>query len=132
MRTLFELKTNIPFDADIFERMKKTASDLLRHTESAQYTQAIVLFSQKGTEYAAVIKNALSEDRTEDFLEGLRAADDTDIDYILCMWGDTCIDIPSFAFRARLCTANPQNTESKIFVMTQNGVSVMKLANTMK
>lgn len=134
MQTLFELKTNMPFDADIFERMKKTASDLLRNTEKEQYTQAIVLLSKKGNEYGTIIRNVLSEDKTEEsaLLEGLRAADDTEICYILCMWGDACIDIPSFAFRARLCTANPQNTESKIFVMTQNGVSVMKLANTMK
>lgn len=132
MKTFFDLKANIPFDADIFERMKKTATALLCHTESAQYTQAIVLFSQKGNEYAAVIKNALSEDQTEDFLEELRTTDDTDIDYILCMWGDACIDVPSFAFRERLCAANSQNTESKIFVMTQTGVEVMRLANTMK
>ncbi len=134
MQTLFELKTNMPFDSDMFERMKKMASDLLLNAETEQYTQAIVLLSQKGNAYGTVIKNVLSEDKTEEtaFFEGLRSADDTEIGYILCMWGDTCIDVPSYAFRKSICAVNPKNTESKIFVMTQNGVSVMKLANTMQ
>jgi len=54
------------------------------------------------------------------------------LDYVLCMWQDGCIDIPSRTFRKMLCAMNPQNADALLFVMTPNGVSVVKLANTMK
>lgn len=134
MQTLFELKMQLPFDADVLERMKQTASELLRDAEKEQYTQAIVLFSKKGNEYGAVLPNALSKDAPEEsaLLERLRVADDTAVGYILCMWADANIDIPSRAFRTKLLDVNPENADANVFVMTQNGASVMKLGNTMR
>lgn len=134
MQTLFELKTRPPFDADTLERIKQTASELLRDAEQAQYTQAIVLFSKKGNEYGTVLPNALSKEAPEEsaLLERLVAADDTAVGYILCMWADANIDIPSRAFRTKLLDVNPENADANVFVMTQNGVSVMKLGNTMR
>ena len=134
MQTLFELNTKHPFDADVLERMKKTAVELLRDADKAQYTQAIVLFSQKGNEYGVVLPNALSKDGPEEsaLLERLRAADDTAAGYILCAWADGNVDIPSHALRTKLLDVNPENADTNVFVMTQNGASVMKLGKTMK
>ena len=134
MKTLFELKTHLPFDTDLLERLQKTASIMLKNAEQGQYTQVLILVSSTEKEYSAVIKNVLSEEHPEEkaLLEELKANHDTTIDYILCMWQDGCIDIPSWAFRKMLCSLDPKNADALLFVMTGNGVSAVRLANTMK
>ncbi len=134
MQTFFELKTEILFDMNIFEDMRETAIELLSDAENGEHTQAIVLFSVSGNKYSAIIKNAVSKEKTDEMilLEDIKTANDTEIRYCLCMWQDNCIDIPSFAFRELLCSLNPKNSESLLFVMTEKGVSVMKASTTMK
>ena len=135
MQSLFELKTKLPVDIAIFERMKKTAETELLKSEIGKYTQAVVLLSAKGNEYSILIKNALSEEKADEtaLLERIKNVNDTEICYVLCMWqADKCIDIPSFDFRKLLCALNPKNTEALLFVMTANGVSGIKVSTTMK
>lgn len=134
MESLFDLTAKISFDENTFANMRKTAIELLHNTEKGQYTQAIVLSTAAGNEYSAVINNALSEEKTDetDLLEKLKEVEDTNIRYVLCIWQDNSIDIPSFAFRNMLYTLNSKNSDSLLFVMTDNGVSVMKLSASMK
>ena len=135
MQTLFELKTKLPVDMAVFEQMKKTAEAELSKAEAGQYTQALVLLSAKGNEYKVLIKNALSEEKTDEIalLEGMKNSGDTEIRYVLCMWqNDKGIDVPSYAFRKLLCTLDPKNTDALLFVMTADGVSAIKISNTMK
>lgn len=134
MQSFFEIKTKVAFDAAVFENMKETAAKLLYNTESGQYTQAVVLFSATGNTYSTVVKNALSKEKTDEMalLERIKAIKDTEIRYVLCMWQDTCIDIPSFAFRELLCALNPKNAESMVLVTTTDGVSGMTVSATMK
>ena len=134
MQSLFELKTKLPFDSNVFESMKETAVKLLYNAERGEYTQAIVLFSVTGNKYGTIIKNALSEEKLDEksLLERLNVSNDTEIRYVLCMWQDTCIDIPSFDFRKLLYALNSKNSESLLFVMTAKGVSGIKLSTTIK
>lgn len=134
MKTLFELQNNLPFDTNLFERLQKTASAILQSVEQGQYTQALILVSSIKKEYSAVIKDALSEEHPEEkaLLEELKVNQDTALNYILCMWQDGNIDIPSWAFRKMLCSLDPKNADALLFVMTENGTSVVKLANTLK
>ena len=133
MQSLFELKTKITFDSDVFDNMKEMAIKLLYNTESGKYTQAIVLFSATGNKYSTIIRNACSKEKTEEtsLIERLKIAEDTELRYVLCVWQDNSIDIPSFAFRKMLCTLNPKNSESLLFVMTAEGVSAIKVSATM-
>lgn len=134
MKTLFELKTHLPFDTDLLERLQKTASILLQSAAQSPYTQGLVLVSVTQKEYSVVIKDVLSEEHAEEkaLLEELKANHDTTLDYVLCMWQDGCIDIPSWTFRKMLCALDPKNADALLFVMTGNGVSAVRLANTMK
>ena len=134
MKTVFDLKTELQFDVNAFEQMKDTAKGLLSGVEKTQYTQAIVLLSSKGKEYGAVIGNAISKDKAEEeaLLKRLKDACDTEVCYLLCMWEDGNIDLPSIGFRKMLCEASAKNTETQIFVMTQNGAALKKLGSTMK
>lgn len=134
MQSLFELKTKIIPDLTIFECMKEKAIELLSDAEKSQYTQAIVLHSSTGNEYSTIIRNALSEGKTDEasLLRKIQEAKDCEMCFVLCMWQDQCIDIPSFDFRKLLLDLNEKNFESTLFVMTTDGVSGIKLSTTMK
>lgn len=134
METIFKLKNELSFDKDIFEQMRKSAADILITALKYEYTQAIVLLSSKGNEYAALIKNALSKDMTDEssLLATLSANNDTTICHVLCMWNDSKIDLPSYKFRKTLCELDTKNHESGIFVKTKDGYSVIKLSTTLK
>ena len=133
MKSLLELKTNKTPDLTVFACMKEKA-ELLSDAEKNQYTQAIVLYSAKGNEYSTIIRNALSKEMADEaFLLGkIQEANDSEIDFVLCMWQDQWIDIPSFAFRKLLLDLNEKNSESALFVVTADGVSEIKLSETIK
>ena len=128
------MENTLKFDPDIFEKMMGRARDILNNSEKGEYTQTLILLSASGAEYAALIKNALSEEISDEkaLIERLTLANDTEISQILCIWQNGGIDLPSHRFREMLCEADPRNTECKIFVLTQNGSSVVKLGKTMK
>ena len=139
MHTLFELNTKIDVDAAAFERMMNAAeAELskaeLSKAENSQYIQAIVLLSVKGNEYSTRIKNALSKEKSGEtaLLKRIKDLNDTEIRYALCLWQDGGIDIPSYWFRKSLCTLDPKNTETLLFVMSTDGIGGIKVSTTMK
>ena len=134
MRTLFELNTKIDVDAAAFERMMNAAEAELSKAEKSQYIQAIVLLSVKGNEYSTLIKNALSKEKSDEtaLLKRIKDLNDTEIRYALCLWQDGGIDIPSYWFRKSLCTLDPRNTETLLFVMSTDGIGGIKVSTTMK
>ncbi len=134
MHTLFELNTKIDVDAAAFERMMNAAEAELSKAEKSQYIQAIVLLSVKGNEYSTLIKNALSKEKSDEtaLLKRIKDLNDTEIRYALCLWQDGGIDIPSYWFRKSLCTLDPKNTETLLFVMSTDGIGGIKVSTTMK
>ena len=134
MHTLFELNTKIDVDAAAFERMMNAAEAELSKAEKSQYIQAIVLLSVKGNEYSTLIKNALPKEKSDEtaLLKRIKDLNDTEIRYALCLWQDGGIDIPSYGFRKSLCTLDPKNTETLLFVMTTDGIGGIKVSTTMK
>ena len=134
MHTLFELNTKIDVDAAAFEQMMNAAEAELSKAEKSQYIQAIVLLSMKGNEYSTLIKNALSKEKSDEtaLLKRIKDLNDTEIRYALCLWQDGGIDIPSYWFRKSLCTLDPKNTETLLFVMSTDGIGGIKVSTTMK
>ena len=134
MHTLFELNTKIDVDAAAFERMMNAAEAELSKAEKSQYIQAIGLLSVKGNEYSTLIKNALSKEKSDEtaLLKRIKDLNDTEIRYALCLWQDGGIDIPSYWFRKSLCTLDPKNTETLLFVMSTDGIGGIKVSTTMK
>lgn len=134
MQPIYELNSQTTIDPSVFEQIKNTTEKLLSHANNDQYTQAITLVSSLGNEYSAIIKNALSEEMADEksLLEQLTNANDTEICYVICIWKDGGIDLPSMAFRKLLCTLNSKNSEALIFVMTKDGISARIISSTMK
>ena len=134
MHALFELNTKIDVDAAAFERMMNAAEAELSKAEKSQYIQAIVLLSVKGNKYSTLIKNALSKEKSDEtaLLKRIKDLNDAEIRYALCLWQDGGIDIPSYWFRKSLCTLDPKNTETLLFVMSTDGIGGIKVSTTMK
>ncbi|MBQ0125226.1 MAG: hypothetical protein KBS59_02760 [Clostridiales bacterium] len=129
---MYKSSENQMFDADVFDKMKKTAHALLQSAEKEQLTQAVVLYSEKNNEYGAVIKNAVSADVSDEarLVEKLRDTRDVKICYALCMWHDGTLDMPSDAFRKMLMGLDESNRRTLLFVMTGGGVAVRSIAST--
>ena len=134
MKTLFEINENLQYDRNVLDEMTEKAKSLLSTAENGEFTQAVVLYSKSGAEYSMLLKNACTKQLEDEraLLNRLKNCNDTEIQYLMCMWADNCIDIPSFALRKMLCEVNPKNSETLIFVMTTDGVSFIKLSKTMK
>ena len=134
MQSLLEPKLSATVDPTIFNVMKETAIHLLSEVEKGRYTQAIVLRSSNQNTYSIIICDALSMEHRDEtsLLKNIQEAKDSKINFVLCMWQDHCIDIPSFAFRKMLLQSNTENSETTLFVMTTEGVSGIKLSATMK
>ena len=134
MQSIFELKNPMPFDADMFECMKNTATEALKNVKKYPSTQAIALHTSNGKIYCAVIADATSKDKSEEkaFLDRVKNEGSVKIDSVLCMWEDGGIDIPSFTFRKMLCDIEPQSTEASLFVMTKDGPAALKLESSMR
>lgn len=134
MKTLFEINEGLENESKAFNEMMARAKRLLSTAENGEFTQAVVLYSKSGAEYSMLLKNACTEQLEDEraLLDRLKNCNDTEIQYLMCMWADNCIDIPSFALRKMLCEVNPKNSETLIFVMTTDGVSFIKLSKTMK
>ena len=134
MQAIFKLKTRISYDSNAFDNMSSKAVELLRGVKPFKYTQAIVLLSALGKEYSTVIQNACSEEKEEEkaLLKRLKASEDTEINYVLCLWYGNDMDITSYDFRKMLSLLNCKNSEALLFVMSTEGVSAIRLSETMK
>ena len=131
--SLFAGTTTARFDDVIFQSMADLAQNALRG-KSGNNTQAIVLHTEKGADYCSVIRDALSAERADEreLLNQLTATGDTRVQYILCMWQNREVDLPSYAFRKLLLETDAENSNAEIFVFTENGYAAVKLGRTMK
>lgn len=134
MRALFDVKTPVPFDSDVFEKMRAAALELLSDKEKSKNAQAIVALTENGNEHCIFVPNAFTEEKADEkaLIEKLIAESDTVITHLLCLWhdGECSIDIASFDFRDMLLNMNEANLNTKIFVLTKDGYSSILLRYT--
>ena len=122
-----------PFMPSTFDKMRKTAESLLKDISTEKMTQAVVLLSSKGKEYSTIIEDVLAEEKLAEksLLRELLANDDTEIGYILVVWKNGCVDVPSYDFREMLCRMNIENKNASIFFRCEAGYHVKPLGVTM-
>ena len=134
MQSLLVIKKPLPFEQNVFDKMKNTAQTILQNKEKKQYSQAIVILTKKNNEYSAFVENAVYSDKTDEklLIDGLTESKDTEIYRILCLWSDGGVDLPSLYFRDKLLQLDSANSDAGIFAMTKDGPSVIKLGITIK
>lgn len=122
------------FNSEIFDNMLSTAKEILADAEKSEHTQAVVFLTSSKKEYYVLINNALSPDKECecDLVANLKANEDTEISYILCMWHEGSVDLPSYDFRKMLLQMDEKNANSEIFVLTDSGYQTKLLEITMK
>ena len=122
-----------PFVPSIFDKMRQTSESLLKDISTTKMTQAVVLLSSKGKEYSTIIEDVLAEEKLAEksLLRELLANDDTEIGYILVVWKNGCVDVPSYDFRKMLCCMNPENKNAAIFMNEIANYTVLPLGATM-
>lgn len=55
----------------------------------------------------------------ENFIQMLLNIADSEVKYVVCMWNDCNVEIPSFHFRKQLLAANPKNAKTVILLQTE-------------
>lgn len=122
------------FNSEIFDNMVSTAKEILSDAQKSEYTQAVVFLTSSKKEYYVLINNALSPDKEceGDLVANLKANDDTEISYVLCMWHDESVDLPSYDFRKMLLQMDERNANAEIFVLTESGYQTKPLETTLR
>ena len=107
---------------------------LLSNGSESTKGNAVVMLSAKGTVYSVSFKNGHSAIQAEDvmklFIEKKKNSD-AKIERLICMWHDGSIDLPSFAFREALVTAEGSNLSAKMLLSGLNGYVVKTVKASM-
>ena len=77
------------------------------------------------------IKTIEEKNAEKSLVSELRANDDTEICYILAVWKNGCVDVPSYDFRKMLCRLNIENKNAAIFLVGEAGYHTKPLRVTM-
>ena len=96
---------------------------------SAQGAQVIVVLTAKSHRFSFVNHNIMEGNLSEEeeFIEGLVEAGETEIRYLVCMWQEYMLDIPSQHMREQLVKTNPLNREMYLLLRGAEGYSIKKL-----
>ena len=94
----------------------------------------IVMLTAKGTVYSVSLQNGHSAIEAEGviklFIEKKKNSD-AKIERLICMWHDGSIDLPSYAFREALVSAEVSNLSAKMLLSGLNGYVVKTIKASM-
>ena len=111
----------------LLDKAKKDANEL-------SLGNSVVMLSAKGAIYSVSFRNVRSAIEAEGvmkfFIEKKKSGD-AKIERLICMWHDGSIDLPSFAFREALVTAEGSNFSAKMLLSGLNGYVVKTVKATM-
>ena len=96
-----------------------------RVSEHPAAEQVIVVKTAKGN-VRFFANNVLDQkyEEEKEFVQKLVEEDDTVMEYIVCMWDDFNLDLPSMNFRKLLLATNEENKQAKICL--GNGVKIIR------
>lgn len=93
--------------------------------------QVIAVKTAKGNVYHFP-NHCVGEPSEEDtFLEMLLEQGDAEIQYILCMWHNYQLDVPSLHFRRRLVEICPRNKDAVVLLLGENAFHAKRVEQLM-
>lgn len=109
------------------EAIKASALQLLQQYPSAM--QIIVVLTSSGNQYHMAIDDipqnrVISENA---ITELLLQNQDTQVQYLVCMWSNGSIDVPSWHLQELLSSIDPKNSHAQILVNTFHGLHTKSL-----
>lgn len=110
-----------------FEKLLKQAQKLIKSDSSAE--QAVVVLTSKGTMFSFINKNITSGNVEAEisFVRKLEENKDIEIRYIICMWGDASLDVPSCHLRNMLAELDVSNQNTEILLKSGEGFQVKSM-----
>lgn len=91
--------------------------------------QTVAVLTSRSNLYSFANRDVLSGDTADEdaFVKTLLACGDTGIRYVVCMWNNRELDVPSGHLRRQLEELNPKNQDAGILLSGKNGFVVKKL-----
>lgn len=95
--------------------------------------QVIVVKTAKANMYHFANYDITSGSRADEdrFVELLREQDDTEVQYLVAMWNNGGVDLPSHHFRSRLLEPSPKNGEAVMPLQGEEGYMMENIGVTM-
>ena len=118
---------------DDFNKILELAKEKKPSNNLHKHAQVVVALSTSGNIYHKVINNPLTEELIDEnsFISELIANQDIQIDKMVCLWANGCVDLLSYNFRKLLCATNSLNGETKMLLQGYNGYIVKTLSQTL-
>lgn len=102
--------------SNAFQSLIKKAKEQLLLNPSAD--QVIILQTSLNNIYPLINPNCSCHEEENMFIDMLQNKNETEIKYLVCMWNNCGLDLPSMHFRRTLLAANPKNADT---IMLLNG-----------
>lgn len=114
-----------------FNRLLEEAERLIKEENVGKDGQLIILKTDKSNKYHFVNYFLNGPEDEERFLQMLRQRDDTQVQYLVCMWYGYQLDVPSMRFRQGLIGICPQNENAIMVLQGENVLHARTIAQTM-
>lgn len=110
-----------------FERLLKQVEKIIKHDLSAE--QAVAVWTSKGDMFCFANHSIMSGNMEDEnnFVRTLAENGNKEIRYVVCMWNDNTLDVPSCHLRDLLIELNPSNLETEILLKNGEGFQVKSL-----
>lgn len=121
--------------SDEFGELIERARALTAECEHrGRYAQVIVAQTSGGNMVTTVVSDATDSEDADmrGFLDALSESGDTELVRLVCMWRlDNWLDLPSYAFRERLCALNPANSDTQMLLAGERSCIVKRIGQTL-
>ena len=114
---------------------ERTLSQLYRHSgipaidETPEAEGITILRTGKGQEYRFPF--SFQENFTAEVVAALTAAGDPQVLYILHIWTNHALDVPSYELREALLALHPENRNTRMLLVGEKGFHIRSIEETM-
>lgn len=113
----------------ILKTIETSKNEILSYPD---YDQLITVKTIKSNMYSFANKiECMNAHYEEDFINQLIRQEDFEIEYVVCVWNDGSLDIPSMNFRQLLLQASEKNNHAILVMLGENGIIGRELASCM-
>lgn len=90
--------------------------------------QTVLLLTEKGSLCTLIMEERPVYRELDTFLETRKGEADTRILYLLCLWRDGSLDVPSAELRKALLALNPGNSRARVLLNGGDGLNLKPLS----
>lgn len=115
----------------VFFRLCAIAKETLGKHPKTKMSQVVVLRTCGGNTHALFARWEEVFSVGDRIADILKAQEDTAVKYVVTMWENGCVDLPSYSLREKLILLDPQNRETLLFLQNGNLLHTRTMKSTM-